>query len=145
MQETGWRNIQPGIFAQIDLGPGTPVAIGIIHVAAAGRKFEVAAPAGLCASPAGKDVRVFHIALERAFGFRTVAHQENLSQVAAGTIKTVGGFAEGCDLVSAGLEQVGEGTVFLDGEDPAFVASPGDQVTRGIESQGVNDVLTRRP
>ena len=88
LDEARRRDIEYRVFLQIDRLPRTPVAVGIVHVAAAGKELDIARAAEFGASPAGEDFGVEHIALVAAFGFRRPAQQKHFAQIAGGDIKS---------------------------------------------------------
>ena len=131
---------------KVNPGPRAPVAVGIINVAAAGKDFIVSPAPHFRASPAGEDVRILHVALKGPFACGSAAHQEDLAQIAAGAIEaSVGSFAEGRNLVGAGLEQVHKCAVGLDGINASLVSGTGDQVSGRIKCQGIDNVFAGRP
>src|SRR4029077_6830622 len=93
LDEARWRNLEFRIGSEgegeIDTRPGTPVAVGIVHVAAARIEFDVgiagATDAG--ASPERKDARVEDIAFVRAFRLGARTEHENFPEVAAGGVE----------------------------------------------------------
>src|SRR5207244_12554463 len=113
---------------------------------AAREQLIVAASTDLSPAPAREVARILHVALKRSFCLRGVAHQENLAQVAAGAVEpSTGCAAESAYLVGARLHQISEVTVLLDGVDAALVSGAGDQPSRSVKRQGVNNVLARGP
>src|ERR1700730_6068450 len=62
-----------GFLGEIHLLPGTPVAVGIVDVAAACQQIYVAGSAELGSSPARKNLGIEYIALVTAFALRTWA------------------------------------------------------------------------
>ena len=72
------RNSHRRILGEIHLLPRTPVAVGIVDVAAAGQQLHVAGAAKLGPAPPRKNFGIEHIALVRAFALRTRAQEKNL-------------------------------------------------------------------
>src|SRR5579872_1379835 len=56
---------------EIDLLPGTPIAVGIVHVATARVKIHRTCPAKFSAAPAGEKFGVEDVAFIGAFGVRS--------------------------------------------------------------------------
>ena len=83
LHEAGGWNAGLPILLSLYFFPRTPVTIGIVDVATAGKEFHVASPPKLGASPSGKDLGIIHVALVSAFRLWRGAEHENLAQVAA--------------------------------------------------------------
>ena len=119
-----------GSFCRSTGCPGTPVAVGIVHVAAAGKELDLARAAQFGASPAGENLGVEHIALVAAFGFSRPAQQKYFAQIAGGHIKPARrSFGESRDLGGAGLQQIDEPIFAGDGENMAAVSRAGQQAS----------------
>jgi len=129
LDESGWRDIRPRIFGQVNARPRAPVAIGIVNVATTREQLKIAAPPHFGSPPAGEDLRVFYIAFKCAIAFGAVAHQKDFAQIAGGTIKAaIRGFAECAYLVGRGLQQVGIVSVLFNSVNPALVPSACNQL-----------------
>ena len=134
------------VLVEIHLLPGTPVAVGIVDVAAARQQVHIAGTAKLGPSPARENLGIKNIALIRAFALRTRAQEKNLSQVAAGGIEAAAGsLGKTSDLRGRGLQQVGKFILPVDGENMSAVSGAGEQFVMRIEREGINDILPRSP
>src|SRR5437763_12238608 len=150
LHEACWRGLEiAGVLArEIDLLPRTPVAVRVVDVAAAREKLISAFSANLSFAPTRKIARIENIAVVRAFAFRPRTDDEDLSQIARRRVKIpVRRLGKSRDLVGTALQQVGEilAGVSVDGEDAAFVPSPGQQIVIFVESERVDQAMVRRP
>ena len=146
LNEARRRNADCRILLQVDFLPRTPVAVGIVHVAAAGKEFDIAGAAKFGASPAGKNVGIKDIALVSAFGFGGRAPAETFAQVAGrGVQAAVRSVGESRDLGCAGFEQVGEFVFAADGKNVSAVSGAGQQTATLIKGEGIDDVFVRTP
>src|SRR5208337_3355233 len=84
LDEARGRCINRQLFLQFNLLPRAPVAVGIVHVAAAREEIEDAASPNLDASPLGKILGVEDIALVPALGDRVRTQQKDFPQIAGG-------------------------------------------------------------
>src|SRR5205085_4386336 len=108
--------------------PRTPVTIGIVDVATAGKEFHVASPPKLGASPSGENLGIIDVALVSAFRLWRGAEHENLAQVAARGIQApTRSLRECCDLGRADFEHVAEIIFAFYGEDVSTVPGSGYQ------------------
>src|ERR1700674_904288 len=100
----------------------------------------------LDAPPPREKLRIEGAGFECAFGFvfradgidfsRIRSTQENFACRIAGDAR---------DLRRAGLGEMGEDAMTIDGEESAAVAGPGKEAAIGSESESVNDIFARRP
>src|SRR5437016_2756866 len=117
------------VLPQIDFLPLTPVAVGIVNVAAAGEEFDTPLTAKFGASPLRKNVRVKDIAFVRTVGVRRAAQQEYFPQIAGCGVKTAVSCGEGRHLIGFCLGQFGVDSTAGDLEDLTLVSSPGQQTS----------------
>src|SRR5208282_3338323 len=152
LHEARRRNAEFGAAGKgkINTRPLTPVAVGIVHIAAARIKFGsgITGAADAGASPKRKYVRVEDIAFIRAFGFEAGTEDKNLSQVAAGSVESSarrGG--EGRDLRGAGFDEIGViiSLVAIDGKNVAAIAGAGEQASVLIEAESVDEIFVGTP
>jgi len=84
-------------------------------------------------------LRVEGAGFERAFGFVFGADRENLSRIGRAQENFAGGIAgDAGDLRGAGLGEMSEDAVTIDGEKSAAIAGPRQQAAIGSESKGVD-------
>src|SRR6266446_5450596 len=83
---------------------------------------------------------------ECAFSFVLRANRINFSRVRGTQENFTGGIAgDARDLRGAGLGEMREDAVAIDGEESAAVACPRQEAAIGCEPEGVNDVFARGP
>src|SRR5258708_3047040 len=150
LHEARRRNLEFGTGGdgEINARPWTPVAVGIVDIAAARIKLDIriAGTADAGVSPERKDARVEDIAFVRAFRLGSGSENEDFSQVAAGGIESSAGRGgEGGDLRGAGFDQIGEIVNAVNGKNVAAIAGAGDEVAVVIEGQGVDKIFVRTP
>ena len=134
------------VFAEVDLLPRAPVAVGIIDVAAAGVKIHIANAAKFDASPARENLGVEDIALVGALGLRPGTEHKDLSQIAGGGVYTTAGrFGEGSHLRSRRFQQIGKIIQAGDSKNVAAISRAGQQASLRIEGEGVDDIFVRCP
>src|ERR1017187_10691877 len=134
LDEAGGRSVNGKFLGQIDLLPRAPVAVWIVHVAAAGEKLKVASAANFGPSPLGKYLGIENIALVGALCDRPGTEQENFAEIAGGSVDPARGrTGERGHLVGAGFGEVGV-VVAEDGVNLASVASACEQSACRIES-----------
>ena len=131
---------------EIDLLPRTPVAIGIVDVAAARQQFNVARAAELSPSPTGKNFGIEHVALIAAFALRARSQQKNLSQVAGGCVKSATGtLGKTGYLRCRRFQQIGKLVLPVNGENMSAVSGSREQFVVRIECQRIDDIFMRSP
>src|ERR1700683_3036995 len=154
LEEARGRDFQFGACGRVDTGPGTPVAIGVVDVAAARIELDIgirtgigtAAAAHADASPERKNVRVEYVTLIRTFGLQAGAENKNLPQVAARRVKSSARCGrESGDLRGARFDQIGEVIDAVDGENVSAIARAGKEASMLIEGESVNEIVVGRP
>src|ERR1035438_7067967 len=146
LNEARRRDFQFRVPGKIDMRPRAPVAVRIVHVAAARVEFDVAGSAHATAPPARKDVGIENVAFVGSFRLGTGTKHENLAQVAAGNVKTSAGCGGKCgDLAAARFYEVGEIIDTVDGKDVAAIAGSSEQGATLIEAKSVDQIVVRTP
>ena len=146
LHEPSRRYFQLRVCGQLHMLPLAPVAIGVVHIAAARIEFDIAHATQAAAPPLRKSMRVEHIAFVRAFCFRTRAQLKDFPQIAARSIQTAAGCNGKCrDLRSARLYKIGEIIHAVDGENVAAIAGSRQQPPALIKPQSVDQIFSRAP
>src|SRR4051812_18931892 len=103
LDEARGRHLGRELLLEVDLFPGTPVAVGIVDVATAGEDFIAAGAADFQASPLGEISGVEDVAFVRAFRNGSRREQEHLAEITGGREDTaLGSTGKGGNLVGAG-------------------------------------------
>ena len=84
-------NSHLGSGRQVHWLPRTPVAVGIVDVAAARQQIDIAGAAKFRAAPTGKNLGIENIAFVRTFALRARTENKNLAEVTAGGIESAAG------------------------------------------------------
>ena len=130
----------------------TPVAVGVVDVAAARIEFEVGITGGIAgaananAAPKRKDARVEDVAFIRPFRLEARTEDEDFPQVTAGGVEpSAGRGGEGRDLGGAGFDQIGEIVDAIDGKYVTAIAGAGEQTSVPIEAESVDEIFVGGP
>src|SRR6266403_2105593 len=154
-----WRFRRAARF-RIGTVPAGPLAAGVFRVSRTHKKFQTRvirlgkrfcrgsrrAVPPLEAARLRKTLRIVGTRFERALGFVLRADRINFSGIRGAQKSFARGIADDArDLHRAGLGEMGEDAVPIDGEERAAVAGTGQEAAIGSESEGVDDIFARRP
>ena len=139
-------NADRRVLLQIHFAPRAPIAVRIVHIAAARVQIEAAPAAHFGASPLGKDLGVENIALVAAIGIWPGAEQPDFAQIAGSHIETTAGsFGKPNYLIGADFEQIGKAVIQPDCINVPTIAGAGEQASAAVKAERINQICLRGP